>query len=70
MIGRRINMSPFVVLVSLALWSSLWGIPGAILAIPLTSMFAIILANFEGTRPIALLLAEDVQAVLQNGEEK
>ncbi|WP_367715628.1 AI-2E family transporter [Nitratireductor sp. GISD-1A_MAKvit] len=66
MIGRRINMSPFVVLVSLSVWSSLWGIPGAILAIPLTSMFAIIMANFEGTRPIALMLADDVRAFEKN----
>ncbi|WP_025029232.1 AI-2E family transporter [Nitratireductor aquibiodomus] len=70
MIGRRINMSPFVVLVSLAVWSSLWGIPGAILAIPLTSIIAIIMANFESTRPIALLLADDVQAVFRNGDDE
>ncbi|WP_295805578.1 AI-2E family transporter [uncultured Nitratireductor sp.] len=69
MIGRRINMSPFVVLVSLALWSSLWGIPGAILAIPLTSIIAIIMANFESTRPIALMLADDVQALQKSAEE-
>lgn len=61
MIGKQVNLSPFVVLVALSLWGSLWGIVGAILAIPLTSMFAIICAAFPGTRPIAVLLAEDVE---------
>lgn len=60
MIGRKVNMSPFVVLVALALWSSIWGIAGAILAIPLTSIIAIVMAGFQSTRPFAVLLAEDV----------
>lgn len=59
-IGRQVNLSPFVVLVALSVWSSLWGIVGAILAIPLTSMLAIIMEAFPGTRPLAVLLAEDV----------
>ena len=61
MVGRKVNMSPFVVMVALALWSSVWGVAGAILAIPLTSIIAIIMANFESTRPFAVLLAENVE---------
>ena len=61
MVGRRINMSPFVVLVALALWSSIWGAAGAILAIPLTSIIAIVMASFASTRPFAILLAQNVE---------
>ncbi|WCR10732.1 AI-2E family transporter [Paracoccus stylophorae] len=61
-VGRKVNMSPFVVLVTLTFWTLLWGIPGAILSVPLTSMIAIVLAAFPQTRPIAVLLAEDVSA--------
>jgi AI-2 transport protein TqsA len=60
MIGRKVNMSPFVVVVALSFWTAFWGIPGAVLAVPLTSMLAIILAAFEQTRPFAVLLAQDV----------
>lgn len=60
MIGRKVNMSPFVVLVALTVWSSVWGTAGAILAIPLTSIIAIVMASFEATRPFAVLLAADV----------
>jgi AI-2 transport protein TqsA len=60
LIGRKVNMSPFVVVVALSFWTAFWGVPGAVLAVPLTSMLAIILAAFEQTRPFAVLLAQDV----------
>lgn len=60
LIGRRVNLSPFVVLVSLAVWSALWGLPGALLAVPLTSMLAIVLSAFEATRPFAVLMADRI----------
>ncbi len=60
MIGRTVNMSPFVVVAALAFWTTFWGVPGAILAVPLTSMLAIIFAAFDQTRPLAVLLAQDV----------
>ena len=59
MIGKKVNMSPFVVLVSLSLWTSLWGVAGSILAIPLTSILAIVFSHFDGTRPFAVLLSAD-----------
>lgn len=63
MIGKQVNLSPFVVIVSLSIWFALLGIGGAILAIPLTSMFAIILAAFKPSKPFAILLAQDIEAV-------
>ena len=60
LIGRQMNLSPFVVLVALAVWGSLWGVPGAILAVPMTSILAIILSEFDATRPIVVLMAERV----------
>lgn len=59
MIGRQLNLSPFVVLVSLAVWAALWGLPGALLAIPFTAMIAIICDAFPSTRFVAVLLAND-----------
>ncbi len=59
-IGRQVNLSPMVVLVALSFWTALWGIPGAILAVPMTSVMAIILAGFPSTRFIAQLLADEV----------
>ena len=64
MIGRQLNLSPFVILVALSVWSSVWGLAGAILAIPMTSVLAIICGSFASTRFIAVLLADTVDPAL------
>jgi len=56
--GSSLNLSPFAILVSLAVWSELWGVPGAFLAVPITAMLMVVLAEFPGTRPIAVLLSK------------
>jgi AI-2 transport protein TqsA len=58
LMGRQLNLSRLVILLSLTLWTMIWGIPGAILAIPMTSMLTIIFASFASTRFIAILLSE------------
>ena len=57
--GNSLNLSPFAILVSLATWSALWGIPGAFLAVPVTAIMAIVFSQFAGTRPLAVLLSRD-----------
>ena len=59
MLGKSANLSPFFVLVSLAIWIALWGSMGAILAIPLTSALLIILSEFHSTRPLAVIMSEN-----------
>ena len=61
LMGNSLNLSPFAVLVSLAVWSALWGIPGAFLAVPITAVMAIVFSEFSGTRPIAVLLSRNGQ---------
>jgi AI-2 transport protein TqsA len=57
--GKSLNLSPFIILVSLAAWGSLWGMAGAFLAVPLMACLALVLAEFEETRPLAVLLSRD-----------
>lgn len=57
-LGRSVNLSPFTVLLSLAIWTALWGMTGAILAVPLTAMIMIILAEIQTTRFIAVMMSE------------
>lgn len=57
--GNSLNLSPFAILVSLAVWVALWGVPGAFLAVPITAMLTIIFSEFPGTRPIAVLLSQN-----------
>jgi predicted PurR-regulated permease PerM len=56
--ANSLNLSPFAILISLAVWSELWGVPGAFLAVPITAILTIVLSEFAGTRPIAVLLSK------------
>ena len=63
--GDSLNMDPIVVLLSLALWGLIWGMTGMFLSTPLTVMAMVILAQFDGTRWLAVLLsAERLQRIL------
>lgn len=55
--GDSLNMDPVVVLLSLAFWGAIWGMPGMFLSTPLTVMVMVILAQFPGSRWVAILLS-------------
>lgn len=58
LMGNSLNLSPLVVLLSLALWGSLWGVPGMFLCVPIMVIILIILSHFGPTRPLAVMLSE------------
>lgn len=55
--GRTLDLSPLVIIISLAFWGSLWGIVGMVLAVPLVVLVRAILANSPATRPLARMLS-------------
>lgn len=55
--GRSLSLSPVVVLVALSFWTWVWGIAGALIAIPLTAAIVVICGRFARTRWIARLLS-------------
>ena len=57
--GDRLNLSSFVILVALIFWSSMWGIVWAFLAVPLMASINIVLAQFKQTKPIAIMLSKN-----------
>jgi predicted PurR-regulated permease PerM len=52
LLARRFTLNPVVVIVSLFFWHALWGIPGALLAVPLLAMFKIVADRIEPLKPI------------------
>jgi len=56
--GRSLNLSPLVVLITLAIWGTIWGVLVMIISVPVTSILVIVLAQFKETRNIAVLLSE------------
>ncbi|MEL6862419.1 MAG: AI-2E family transporter, partial [Pseudomonadota bacterium] len=55
--GDTLNLSALVVLLGLAIWGAIWGIPGMFLSAPLTVLMMILFAQSESTKWIAILLS-------------
>ena len=57
-VGGRVRLFPLAVMVSFIFWGLLWGVPGAILAVPLTSALKVVCENVQGWEGFARLLGE------------
>lgn len=55
--GNQLNLSPFVILVSLSIFGYVWGIVGMFLAVPIISILQIAFANMDSTRGIAIMMS-------------
>lgn len=55
--GKSFSINIIAVLVMLMFWGFLWGIPGLVMAIPITVFLKIILEQFEGTKVMASILS-------------
>ncbi|MGE5565461.1 MAG: AI-2E family transporter [Parcubacteria group bacterium] len=55
--GESLNIDPVMVLLSLAFWGAIWGVPGMFLSTPLTVAVMVILAQFPATRKAAVLIS-------------
>ncbi len=56
--GNSLNISPLVVFLTLSLWGVMWGVVGMLLSVPITVILIIIMSEFPGTRPLAVLLSQ------------
>lgn len=59
LMGDTLNISPLVVVLTLILWSLLWGVVGMLLSVPITVAIIIVCAQFPTTRKVAILLSKD-----------
>jgi AI-2 transport protein TqsA len=57
--GRNLEVLPVVLLFSLAFWAFIWGVPGSLLATPLTITIMIVLREFDSTRWLPELLSNE-----------
>lgn len=58
-VGERVNINPLVTIFCLAVGELIWGIPGMILAIPMTAILKIICEHVPGLKYIGFLLGPD-----------
>ena len=55
-LGRRLVMNPIVIFLSLLIWGWLWGVPGALIAVPIVVILKIICDNTESLKPVGEFL--------------
>jgi predicted PurR-regulated permease PerM len=56
LLGHRLALNPVALLISIAFWFWIWGIPGAFIAVPLVATFKILCDHIETLRPIGEFL--------------
>ncbi|MBS7698366.1 MULTISPECIES: AI-2E family transporter [unclassified Chelatococcus] len=52
LLARRFTLNPVLVIISLIFWFWMWGVPGAILAVPMLAIFKIVC---DGVQPLAAI---------------
>lgn len=55
--GKTLNLSTLAILINLVFWGMIWGVIGMFFSVPLLMITFIITAQFDSTRPIAVLLS-------------
>ena len=59
LMGRALRLSSFGILLSLAFWGAVWGVPGMFLSVPIMVAAMIICSYIPALRPVAILLSRE-----------
>ncbi|SMY09584.1 AI-2 transport protein TqsA [Flavimaricola marinus] len=59
LMGRALRLSSFGIIISLAFWGAVWGIPGMFLSVPIMVGLMIVCSEIPALRPIAILLSRE-----------
>lgn len=70
LVGKRLAMNTVAVFLTVVLWGWLWGIPGALIAVPVLVVFKVICENFEPLHTIGIFLSgEDTEPPAAEDDE-
>lgn len=59
LMGKTLRLSSFGIIISLAFWGAVWGIPGMFLAVPFMVAVMIVCSHIPAARPVAVLLSRE-----------
>ncbi len=59
LMGRTLRLSSFGIIISLAFWGAIWGVPGMFLAVPIMVATMIVCSHIPAARPAAILLSRE-----------
>lgn len=59
MMGRALRLSSFGIILSLAFWGAVWGVPGMFLSVPIMVVLLVVCSHVPALRPVAILLSRE-----------
>ena len=59
LMGRALRLSSLGIIISLAFWGAVWGIPGMFLSVPIMVMMMVVCSQVPTLRPVAVLLSRE-----------
>ncbi|WP_445809788.1 AI-2E family transporter [Yoonia sp.] len=59
LMGRALRLSSFGIILSLAFWGAVWGVPGMFLSVPIMVMLLVVCSDVPQLRPFAILLSRE-----------
>jgi len=57
LLGRRFTLNPVVIFISLIFWTWLWGIPGALLSLPILVSIKVVSDHVSALSPVSEVLS-------------
>jgi predicted PurR-regulated permease PerM len=66
LLGRRFTLNPVVIFVSLMFWTWLWGVPGALLSVPILVSIKVICERVPSMSHISELLTSESNSIFDN----
>jgi predicted PurR-regulated permease PerM len=66
LLGRRFTLNPVVIFVSLIFWTWLWGVPGALLSVPILVSVKVICERFPSMSHVNELLTSESNSIFDN----
>ncbi|TRW96344.1 AI-2E family transporter [Paracoccus sp. M683] len=59
LLGQTLRLSSFGIILSLAFWGAVWGVPGMFLAVPIMVALMIVCSHIPWLRPVAVMLSRE-----------
>lgn len=69
LMGKTLRVSSFGIIISMAFWGALWGVPGMFLAVPIMVATMIVCSHIPSARPVAVLLSREGLPELEQEEQ-
>jgi predicted PurR-regulated permease PerM len=66
LLGRRFTLNPVVIFVSLIFWTWLWGVPGALLSVPILVSIKVICERVPSMAHVSELLTSESNSIFDN----